>query len=252
MKRFEGKVALVTGAASGIGLATLRKLAGEGARVLACDVNAAQLQAEVDQLTASGLQAKARVLDVTDADACRAAVAEAVSYGGGRLDILCNIAGIGQFKHFTDVTKEEWDKVLAVNTTSLFVLSQAAMPHLLESKGNIVNMASSAGMVGIPYNAAYCASKGAVVLFTKALAVEYAGRGVRVNAVCPGAVNTPLARAFGAVEGLDMNLLMRSFPLTPFQAEPEDIADAVAYLASDEARYVTGHTLVIDGGQTAF
>ena len=251
MKRFEGKVALVTGAASGIGLATLRRLAGEGAKVLACDMNAAQLQAEVEQLTAAGHQAKALVLDVTDASACRAAVAAAVAYGDGRLDILCNIAGSGQFKHFADVTQAEWDKVLAVNTTSLFVLSQAAMPHLLESKGNIVNMGSSAGMVGIPYNAAYCASKGAVVLFTKALAVEYAGRGVRVNAVCPGGVNTPLARSFNAVEGLDANLLMRAFPLTPFQAEPEDIAGAVAYLASDEARYVTGHTLVIDGAQTA-
>lgn len=250
MKRFEGKVALVTGAASGIGLATLRRLAGEGAQVLACDMNAAQLQAEVAQLTAAGQQAKALVLDVTDSAACRAAVATAVAEFG-RLDILCNIAGIGQFKHFAEVTEAEWDKVLAVNTTALFVLSQAALPHLLETQGNIVNMGSSAGMVGIPYNAAYCASKGAAVLFTKALAVEYAGRGVRVNAVCPGGVNTPLARSFNAVEGLDSGLLMRAFPLTPFQAEPEDIAGAVAYLASDEARYVTGHTLVIDGGQTA-
>ena len=251
MNRFKGKVALVTGAASGIGLATLRRLAAEGARVLACDMNAAPLKAAVDPLEAAGLQAKALVLDVTDAEACRGAVAAAVAYGDGRLDILCNIAGIGQFKHFTDVTQSDWDKVIAVNLTSLFVLSQAALPHLLESKGNIVNMASSAGLVGIAYNAAYCASKGGVVLLTKALAAEYAGRGVRVNAVCPGAVNTPLASHFRAVEGLDMALIGRAHPLTPYHSEPEEIAGAVAYLASDEARFVTGHTLAIDGAQTA-
>lgn len=251
MKRFENKVALVTGAASGIGLATMRRLAAEGASVFACDMSADQLRDEVKKLADQGLPVQAHVLNVTDSAACRAAVAAAVAQFG-KLDVLCNIAGIGQFKNFLEVTEAEWDKVMAVNITSLFVLSQAAMPHLLESKGNIVNMSSSAGIVGVPYNTAYCASKGAVSLFSKSLATEFAGRGVRVNAVCPGGVNTPLvAKSFTMPEGVDMALMGRLFSIAGNNAEPEDIAACVAYLASEEARFVTGVTFSIDGGQTA-
>lgn len=252
MKRFEGKVALVTGAASGIGLATMQRLAREGAKVFACDMTADKLKEEVGKLEAEGLQARAHTLNVTDPEACRGAVAAAVA-AFGRLDVLCNIAGIGQFKLFTDISLEEWNKILAVNVTGLFVMCQAAIPHLLESQGNIVNMSSSAGLVGIPYNAAYCASKGAVLVFSKSLASEFAGRGVRVNAVCPGGVNTPLAASFNGniPTEIDPNLMTRVFPLTPFMAEPEEIAGMVAYLASDEARFVTGGAFSIDGGQTS-
>jgi meso-butanediol dehydrogenase/(S,S)-butanediol dehydrogenase/diacetyl reductase len=252
MKRFEGKAALVTGAASGIGLATAQRLAREGAQVFACDMSADKLQEEVGKLGAEGLQVRAHTLNVTDASACRAAVAAAVA-ACGRLDVLCNIAGIGQFKLFGDISMAEWDKIIAVNATAPFVMCQAALPHLLASKGNIVNMASSAGLVGIPYNAAYCASKGAILMLSKSLAAEFAGRGVRVNAVCPGGVNTPLTAGFNTSipEGIDPNLMTRIFPLTPFNAEPEEIAGIVAYLASDEARFVTGAAFSIDGGQTA-
>lgn len=252
MKRFENKVALVTGAASGIGLATAQRLAREGASVFACDLNFEQLEQEMAKLTAEGHTVRTHKLNVADSAACHAAVAAAVSTFG-KLDVLCNIAGIGQFKSFDEISQAEWDKIIAVNVTGVFVLCQAAMPHLLASGGNIINMSSSAGVVGVPYNAAYCASKGAVLLLTKSLSSEYAGRGVRVNAICPGGVNTPLSRGFNESmpKDMDTNLMMRVFPLTPFNAEPEEIAAAVAYLASDEARFVTGIGFSIDGGQTA-
>jgi len=251
MKRFENKVALVTGAASGIGLASAQRLAREGARVFACDLNFEQLEQEMAKLVAEGHTVRTHKLDVADSAACHAAVAAAVAQFG-RLDVLCNIAGIGQFKSFDEISQAEWDKIMAVNVTGVFVLCQAAMPHLLASKGNIVNMSSSAGVVGVPYNAAYCASKGAVLMLTKSLSSEFAARGVRVNAICPGGVNTPLSRGFNESmpKDMDANLMMRVFPLTPFNAEPEEIAAAVAYLASDEARFVTGIGFSIDGGQT--
>ncbi len=250
MTRFNGKVAFVTGAASGIGLASVARLATEGARVLASDINAELLTQETARLRGEGLQIHSRVLDVTDEADCRAAVEECVAQFG-KLDILCNVAGMVLTKNFLDVTGEEWDRVMSVNTRSVFVLCQAAMPHLLESGGNIVNISSAAGLQGLPYNSAYCASKGAVLLLSKSLAVEFASRGVRVNAICPGAVDTPLVKNIQIPEGADMALYGRMFPLTGYYAQPEEIAGAVAYLASHEAKFVTGSALVIDGGQTA-
>jgi meso-butanediol dehydrogenase/(S,S)-butanediol dehydrogenase/diacetyl reductase len=251
MQRFENKIALITGAASGIGLATARRLAQEGAKIFACDLNFTLLETEMAKLSATGATVKTLNLNVADVSACHAAVAKAVETFG-RIDVLCNIAGIGQFKNFADITQAEWDRMFAVNVTGLFAMTQAAMPHLLVSKGNVINMSSAAGVVGIPYNAAYCASKGAVLLFSKSLATEYASRGVRVNAICPGGVNTPLAAGFNnnLPKDIDGALLGRVFPLTPFNAEPEEIAAAIAYIASDEARFVTGIGLSIDGGQT--
>ncbi len=248
MNRFDNKVALITGAASGIGLATVERLASEGASILACDVNAAELEKQVQRIAAAGHDVVAHPLDVTDSDACAAAV-EAVVARFGRLDILCNIAGIGHFQHFAEISRKDWDKIIAVNLTSVFVLTQLAMPHLLASQGNIVNVSSVAGLTGIPYNAAYCASKAGVSNITRALAAEFSSKGVRVNAVCPGGVNTPLSKAFSMPEGVDMQVMGRVFPLTPFNAEPQEIAGSIAYLASDEARFVTGTQLVIDGGQ---
>lgn len=250
MQRFGNKVAFITGAASGIGLATARRLGQEGARLFACDINAEGLEREMSALRESGVEVQFRELDVTDDAASAAAIGECVA-AFGQLDILCNIAGMVCTGHFTDLTAERWRRVMDVNINSVFVLSLAAMPHLLASGGNIVNIASTAGIAGLPYNSAYCASKAAVLNFSRALATEYASRGVRVNAVCPGAVNTPLVKDAQAPEGADMALFQRMFPLTPYFSEPEEIATAVAYLASDEARFVTGSALVIDGGQTA-
>jgi meso-butanediol dehydrogenase/(S,S)-butanediol dehydrogenase/diacetyl reductase len=164
--------------------------------------------------------------------------------------VLCNIAGIFISRRLTDIQEEEWNRMVGINLNSVFFLSQAAMPHLIETKGNIVNMASTAGLVGQVYNAMYCATKGAVVMLSKSMAVEYARAGVRVNAICPGGVNTPLAANLTLPEDPDMDLFMRLMPLLDI-AEPEEIASAIAYLASDEARYVTGTAFAIDGGQTA-
>lgn len=250
MTRFDGKVAFVTGAASGIGLATATRLASEGARVYASDINAELLAQEMGRLGEEGLALHSRVLDVTDEVDCRAAVAECVATFG-KLDILCNVAGMVLTKNFLDVTAEAWDRVMTVNSRSVFVLCHAAMPHLLETGGNIVNISSAAGLQGLPYNSVYCASKGAVLLLSKSLAVEFASRGVRVNAVCPGAVDTPLVKNIKLPEGADIALYGRMFPLTGYYAQAEEIAGAVAYLASDEAKFVTGSALVIDGGQTA-
>lgn len=250
MKRFEDKVAFVTGAASGIGLATVKQLAKEGASIFACDINGDLLQKEMAPLLEQNCNIKFKSLDVTDQKACQLAIEEAVETLG-KLDVLCNVAGITFFSHFTEMKQEQWDNIIAINLTSVSVLSQAALPHLLKTKGNIVNVASIAALTGLAYNAAYCASKGGVLMLTKALAVEYADKNVRINAVCPGGVNTPLAQNISLPEDANMELFGRALPLLPMIAEPADIASGIAYIASEEARFITGTEFKIDGGQSA-
>lgn len=250
LQRFTDKSVLVTGAASGIGLGATERLAREGARVLACDINAALLHDEVGRLAWQGLDVSAHALDVTDAASCDAAVAEAVARFG-RLDVVCNIAGTLLSKHFEEISDADWQMQMAINVTGVFSLCRAAMPHLLTSKGNIVNCASIAGIIGVPYGTAYSATKGAVIMFSRALAVEYAAKGVRVNAICPGAVATPLAQNTILPEGADFNLVGKLLPLLPDMGQPEDLAAGIAFLASDDARFMTGAALVMDGGQTA-
>lgn len=249
MTRFQDKAALVTGAASGIGRATALRLAEEGARIFCADVDEAGLAETVADIEKAGGKALAGTCDVRNAEACRATVTDAIT-GLGRLDVLCNIAGVGSYGHATEVTTEQWDRILGVNLSGTFFMCQAALPMLLETRGNIVNMASSAGLAGIAYASAYCASKGGVVLLTKSLAVEYASRGIRVNCVCPGGVDTPLVRGFNLPDDADIKLFVRT-QLVQRLGTPEEIAAAVAYLASDEAGYVNGVALSIDGGQVA-
>jgi meso-butanediol dehydrogenase/(S,S)-butanediol dehydrogenase/diacetyl reductase len=249
MNRFEDKAVLVTGAASGIGRACAERIASEGGRVFGADLDEARLEETAAAIRAAGGEVVTGGCDVSDPEACRATVAAAASRLG-RLDVLCNVAGIGVYAHATDLTDEQWNRVVAVNLSGTFFASQAAIPHLLETRGNIVNVASSAGLVGIAYAAAYCASKGGVVLLTRSMAVEFGHRKLRVNCVCPGGVDTPLTRAFRPPEGARGELLAR-MSLVPRLAKPEEIASAVAYLASDEARYVNGAALAIDGGQVA-
>ena len=235
MTRFEGKVALVSGAASGIGAAVAVRLADEGATVVRCDV--------VDD----GVEV---VCDVRDPAACAQAVAFVLEHHG-RLDVLANVAGIGVSRLIQDLSLEEWRNVIAVNLTGTFLLSQSALAALLDTKGVIVNMGSVAGLRATPYNAAYCASKGGVIMLTKSMAIELAPAGVRVNAVCPGSVDTPFLRNFRLPDGADMSLLKRASSPMGRLIAPAEVAAAVAYLASDDAATVSGTTLVIDGAATA-
>lgn len=234
-RRFEGKRVLVTGAAGGVGRSTVELLEGEGANVVGLD-----------------LQAGAGVIacDVSDHDSVTAAVAAAVEQLGG-IDVVVNVAGIDQFRRFEDLDVATWQRHLGVNLTGPMLLSHAALPHLRESKGNIVTIASIAGLRAQPYQAAYCASKAGVVMLMKSLALELAADGIRVNTVCPGGVQTDLptnAAAEHADSDLDWGLLMETAGARYGFMPPSDIADAVAYLASDAAASVTGAVLSVDRG----
>jgi meso-butanediol dehydrogenase / (S,S)-butanediol dehydrogenase / diacetyl reductase len=246
--RYDGKAVLVTGAASGIGKATARRLAAEGASVWCADINAQGVAATAAEIEAQGGVALSSTVDVTDPAACAALVAEVVEAFGG-LDVLANVAGIGGMTHFADETPDRFVRMFQVNAAGPFHLSQAALPHLLERKGNILNLASTAGLIGQAYVAAYCASKHALVGLTRAMAVELGRQGIRVNAVCPGGVNTNLLTEFVPPEGASMSLVSRAF-LTREMQEPESVAAMIAYVCSDEAYYVNGAVLSIDGGTT--
>ena len=190
------------------------------------------------------------VCDVRDAQACRATVDEVLARHG-RLDVLANVAGLAFGNRIQDVSPDEWRHVIDVNLTGTFLLSQAAVPALIESTGTIVNLASVAGIQATPYNAAYCASKAGVIQLTKSLALELAPEGVRVNAVCPASVDTPFLRGFRLPEDANLDLLLRSVSPMGRLIEPGEVAGAVAYLASADAANVNGTTLVIDGGASA-
>lgn len=247
MKRFEGLVVLVTGAASGIGKATALRLSEEGASLLCVDINGAGAAATAEACAnAASLQ-----VDVSDPAACDAAVAEAKARFG-RLDGLANVAGVGSFGHAAATSDAEWQRVIGINLTGVFQMTRAALSAIEAQGGAIVNIASAAGLVATPYAAAYSASKSGVVGLSRSVAAEYARRGVRVNAICPGAVDTPLiAGGFDAIEGVDLDLFGRMTPLIGPVAQPEDVAAAVAFLLSSDARFITGTTLAVDGGQTA-
>lgn len=246
--RLEGKIAVVTGAASGIGRATARKLAAEGALLVLGDRNIDGVEEVAGMI---GKAATAVALDVADEASCQAIVDRAVDLHGG-LDILCNIAGVLDFARFGDMDRSRWDRVIAVNLTGVYHMCRLAMPHLIERRGNIVNMASAAGLVGVPYNSAYTASKHGVVGLTRALALEFSKEGVRINAVCPGGVDTPMVQQ-APPENIDWQMVMRSASWLDGgeMATPDDIANAVAFLASAEARRITGAAFAVDGGQTA-
>jgi NAD(P)-dependent dehydrogenase (short-subunit alcohol dehydrogenase family) len=246
MRRFEDKGVLVTGAASGIGRAIALRLAGEGARLLCCDLQAEALEATAKEAREAGALCETARVDVADEEQVRALVQGAVDRLG-KLDVLCNVAGILRFDHTHELALADWSRVLAVNLTGTFLLCREAIPHLLATRGNIVNIGSTAGMRGHPWTAAYSASKGGVIALTCGIAIEYARQGLRANAICPGSIETPITQAFRIPDGADPKLVRRMMPLTGF-AGPEKVASAVAFLASEEASHITGETLRIDGG----
>ena len=250
MKRFTDKHILVTGAASGIGRSTALRLGEEGGKVWCVDINEAGAMQTANEIIDFGSDAKYSTLDVTNFEACKKLVEDLLN-DWGSLDVLCNIAGIGGMKRFEDETPENFAKMMAVNTHGPFNLCLAAIEPLLKSKGNIVNLASVAGKIGQAYTVSYVTSKHALVGMTKSLAMEYGRQGLRANAVCPGAINTPLISGFAAFpEGIDTTLVDR-YNFLPWFAEPEEVAAMIAYVASDEAKYVNGAVLSIDGGITA-
>jgi meso-butanediol dehydrogenase/(S,S)-butanediol dehydrogenase/diacetyl reductase len=244
--RFAGKVVIVTGASSGLGAACARLFAAQGARVFAVGRDQARLAQVADE--AAG-EVTTHVADLSDPGACSAAVSTCVAELG-RLDVLVNNAGRHDFRITTEVTAQQWSQDLAVNLDSVFFTSQAALPHLLESSGNVVNVASVAGVLGEAYSAAYTAAKHGVVGMTKALAVEYARTPVRVNCICPGGMDTPQAHTIDVPEGADWELIMRVAALRGFMSA-DQVAQTVAFLASDEASAVHGSIITVDQGHTA-
>ncbi|HEY7916037.1 MAG TPA: SDR family NAD(P)-dependent oxidoreductase [Acidimicrobiales bacterium] len=246
--RFADRVAVVTGAGSGIGRAVATRLAKEGARVAALDLAADNLASAVSSITGDGGTATAYTCDVTSETSVNKTVA-ALADELGAPTVVCNVAGIGGFYNTADMPTDQWERILAVNLTGPFLICRATLPFLLEHGGSIVNVASNTALMGQAYSAAYCASKAGLLMFSKALAAEYLSRGVRVNVIAPGGVDTPLIGTFDLPEGADFKELRKIMTPMGFST-PSEIAASVAFIASDESSYTTGAVLSVDGGLT--
>jgi len=252
--RHAGRVALITGAASGIGRATVLRLLEEGASVFAVDIDEAGLARLPDDVAERVDEAAVKRLvtqrcDVTKSTECRGAVEASVETFGA-LDILGNVAGIGRAEHFTEVTEASYRQMMAINVDGYFFLAQAAVPHLLHDGGVIVNIASNAGIMGQAYSVVYCMSKGAVVQLTRSLAMEYFKTPLRVVAIAPGFVQTALSENYSMPSDVEWDLVGRYMTPRP-AAEPDEIAGLFAYLASADARNIHGAIISTDNGMTA-
>ncbi|MCJ2178927.1 SDR family NAD(P)-dependent oxidoreductase [Novosphingobium album (ex Hu et al. 2023)] len=244
-----GKAALITGAASGLGRATALKFAAAGADLWLADVNAAGLEETVAMLADSGSTIGHEVVDLSDPEACMQAVVAAVARFG-RLDALCNVAGLIYLANTPQMPLDQYQRTIDVNLSAPFHLSQAAIPHLLESHGAIVNVASSAAHIGEAYAAAYCASKWGILGMTKAMAMEFQKAPIRINAVAPGGMVTNIAANFVPPEGCDFDLIKR-FSGMRGTVEVADVADMILMLASEAGRGFHGACIDIDAGITA-
>ena len=250
--RFENRVVFITGAASGLGRATAKGFAAEGASVFAVDVQEAGLADTLEAIRAAGGTADGGVCDVAASAAVKQSIARAVERFGG-LDVLANVAGIGRAARLEEIDEEEWNRTIGVNLNGVFHTTKAAVAHLLQRPGaNIVNVSSIAGMRGQAYNSHYCASKAGLLNFTRAIALEFASRGLRANCVCPAGIMTPLIRNFQPREDFEMRLIAYySPPIEKRMSQPEDVANAILFLASDEAKMINGTGLVVDNGTLA-
>jgi meso-butanediol dehydrogenase/(S,S)-butanediol dehydrogenase/diacetyl reductase len=249
--RLENKVAIITGGASGIGAATALLFAQTGAKVIIADINEKKIQSFVDELVGKGLWAYGVKCDVSiESEVCR--LIETALEKCGKVDILFNNAGVILPKTLEIIEGDEWDRLFQINVKSIYLTTKYAISHLKETKGSIINMASMTGVVGQQFNAAYSASKGAVIALTKALAIDYAPFQVRINSISPAGVRTPLFETWLGLQAdpEKASLAQDQSHMLGRTATSEEIAKVVLFLASDDASFVTGENIVTDGGAT--
>jgi NAD(P)-dependent dehydrogenase (short-subunit alcohol dehydrogenase family) len=247
--RFTGRIAVVTGAASGIGKAVATHLADEGAVVVTTDIDQAGLAQMVASLERPGVSLEVDVSSATDVQHLASVVADR----HGKVDVLVNCAGIHELGTAESINEEQWNRQIAINLTGTFLVSRAIVPLLAAPGGAVVNLASAAGIVSFPANAAYSASKGGVVMLTKNMAIDCAARGIRVNCVCPYSIEGPMMARHFARQADPAASLAEAERATPFGrlGRPDEVAHAVLFLASHEASYITGVALPVDGGYLA-
>jgi NAD(P)-dependent dehydrogenase (short-subunit alcohol dehydrogenase family) len=249
----EGKVAMITGAASGIGLATAKRLAEMGASIALVDINEPKGKEAVEEIESLGRKAKFFRCDVTSDSDCKKTT-EDVYQEFDKIDILFNNAGVIRRKNIVELSEEDWDLVLNVNLKAIYLLSRHVIPRMIDDGGgSIINTGSGWGLKGGPNAAAYCAAKGGTINLTRAMAIDHGRQGIRVNCVCPGDTNTELLHDESVQLGLDDAEFMKAAVDRPLHRVglPEDIANAVLYFASDMSSWVTGSILVVDGGGLA-
>lgn len=249
LARFADKVVLVTGAGSGIGRAAAVRIAAEGGQVFCCDLNEDTVRDLVTEIEAAGGTAASHGFDISKEPSVQSCVKACVAQFG-KLDVLVNMAGIIRMDLVHELALADWQRIIDVNLTGTFLICKACIPHLLETKGNIVNAASTSSLQGLPWGAAYGASKGGVLSLTRTIAVEYAKQGLRANAVAPGDIKTNMTGGLQIPEKADWDLMGRISSLSG-PREPEVVAGVIAMLGSDDGCHINGEVVRVDGGTLA-